>query len=105
MMELANIFALIQEGAQGAQNFFSGIRDYLTQLGLGTGELTAGGAAVGLAVLWVVARIVRTVVSILFAICVLLLVLRLMGYVDLSSVWEVVQGWMESAPATAPAAE
>ncbi len=98
MMEVANIFALVQDGAQG---IFSGISDYLAQLGLGTGELSAGSAAVGLAVVWIFVRVIRTVVSVLFALCVLLLVLQLMGYVDTSAIWETVQGWLGSAGAEA----
>ncbi len=103
MMDLANIFALLQDGSQGSQGLLAGMGNYLNQLGLGAGELGAGGAAAGLAVVWVFARIVRTVVSILFSICVLLLVLQLTGVVDTSVVWETVQGWMSSA--SAPAAE
>ncbi len=94
MTDFANIIALFQEGS----TFFSGMGEYLSQLGLGTGELTAGGAAVALAVLWFVARVIRTVVTVLFAVCVLLLLLQLAGYVDLSSVFEMVQGWLDSAP-------
>ncbi len=103
MMDLANMFALVQEGSQGSQGILSGAVEYLNQLGLGTGELSAGGAAAGLAVVWVVARVVRTIVSILFALCVLLLLLQLAGVVELSSVWEVVQGWFSSAPQNQPA--
>ncbi len=96
MMDLANIFALLQEGAQGSQGLLSGITDYLSQLDLGTGELSAGGGAVILAALWFLARVIRTVVSVLFVVCVLLLVLQLAGYVDLNSLWETVSPWLET---------
>ncbi len=101
MMDLANIFALLQEGPQEAQGVFAGLGNYLSQLGLGAGELGAGGAAAGLAVVWVFARIVRTVVSILFTLCVLLLVLQLTGYVDTTVVWETVSSWLSSADSAA----
>ncbi len=102
MMDLANIFAFLQEGAQGSQGFLSGIGDYLSELGLGSGELSVGGVAAGLVVVWFFVRVIRTLVTVLFGICVLLLVLHFSGAVDLSALWETVQGWID---ASAPAAE
>ncbi len=91
MMELANVLSLVQEGAQG---LLTTLTDYLAKLGLETGELSAGSAALILAVVWYFARIIRMVVGILFTVCILLLVLQLAGYVDFSGLWESLQGWM-----------
>ncbi len=100
MMDLANIFALLLEGAQDSQSFFASVSDSLSKLGVGSGELSVGGVAVALAAVWVFVRVVRTVVTILFAACILLLVLQLTGVVDSSAVWEMVQGWLSpSEPA------
>ncbi len=102
MMDLANIFALLNEGAQGTQSIFSGIGDYLSELGLGAGELSVGGVALALVVVWFFVRVIRMLVTILIGVCVLLLVLQFSGVVDLSSLWEMVQEWIA---VSTPAAE
>ncbi len=120
MMELANIFATLQEGVQAAQateaagealsanaglvqQYITPVWDYLKSMGLGPVELSAITAAVVLALVWIFARVVRMVAGILFIICIVLLVLQLTGYMDTSGVWETVQGWFGGAtPADAP---
>ncbi len=91
MMNVANILAQVQEGAQVAPGLLAGISDYLNQLGLGGVELGTGGTAVLLGVLWYFARLIRTIVSVLFVICILLLILQLTGYVDLSGLLSLVK--------------
>ncbi len=105
MTELANILSLAEESTQG---LFSSISAYLTQLGLGAGELSAVGVAVLLVVVWYFVRIIRAVVSILFTLCILVLVLQLTGVLDFSELWTAIQNWLnaqqEALPAAAPAA-
>ncbi len=91
MVDVANIFALVQEGVQGSRGTLAGIWGYLNQLGLGGSELGTGGTAIVLGAVWYFARIIRTVVSILFVICILLLILQLTGYVDLSALLSLVK--------------
>ncbi len=94
MMEYANILSFVQEGAQA---ICSAVSSFLSGLGINFSELSTGGMAVVLAAVWYFARIIRTVVSILFTICVLLLVLQLSGHVDLSSAWQTLQGWFSQS--------
>ncbi len=98
MMDLANILALFQEGSQDSQGLLSQTSALLSQLGLGWGELTAGGATVGLAVVWYVARVIRAMVTVLIVLCLLLLVLQLAGVVDLAPLYEMLQGWCSAEP-------
>ncbi len=99
MMELANIFGLLQDGSQAAPGFMEHVGAFLSSIGLGAGELSVGGVAVLLALVWVFVRIVRMVVGILLGICLLLLVLQLLGVVDAVAVWESLAAWLFPAEA------
>ncbi len=82
MMDISQLFASLLDGIPG---LFSGAGNWLGSLGINVGELGTGGMAVLLALLWYFVRIIRMVASILFSLCVLLLILQLLGYVDLGA--------------------
>ncbi len=101
MMELANIFSLAEESAQGV---FSTLSAYLTELELGAGELSAVGVAILLVVVWYFVRLIRAVVSILFTLCIMVLVLQLTGVLDFSELWAAIQNWLNAQQGAVPAA-
>ncbi len=83
MMDISQLFASLLDGVP---ELFSGSGNWLGKLGINVGELGTGGTAVLLGLVWYFVRVIRMVVSILFTLCVLLLVLQLLGYVDLGAV-------------------
>lgn len=71
------MFSFLSQAAETAQSSFL--------CGWDSGLVTGGTAAAALAALWVFIKVVRTVVGILFMLCVVYLVLKVCFDIDLSA--------------------
>ncbi len=89
MNELSNLLA---QATNGTEEWLSFLGDYTRYFNPQT--LGAGGVAAVLVALWFLARVLRTIVTVGFVLCVLFLVLHIAGYADISVIWETVSGWM-----------